>query len=141
MAEPIDPTVDYAFRVLFSRPGNEPILTNFLNAVFASEGIRLKKVLVVNPFNEKEFADDKLTIIDVKAVDEYGRHIQIEIQLTNHEWLHARILFTWSKMYASQLEEAEKFKDLLPAFSIWILGKVMFPDSKALHHGFGLYDA
>ncbi len=39
---------------------------------------------LLNPYNEREFIGDKLTIVDVKAIDESGKMYQIEIQLAMH---------------------------------------------------------
>jgi len=36
---------------------------------------------ILNPYNEREFLDDKLSIVDVKARDAQGRLFQVEIQL------------------------------------------------------------
>lgn len=47
---------------------------------------------ILNSYNEREFRDDKLSIVDVKARDQGGRLYQIEIQLPNVPDLPARIL-------------------------------------------------
>ena len=36
---------------------------------------------ILNPYNDKEFVEDKLSIVDVKARDNEGNLYQIEIQL------------------------------------------------------------
>jgi predicted transposase/invertase (TIGR01784 family) len=135
--QPIDPTIDYAFKRVFSNP---VLLLHFLNAVFQAEGLVLESVDVINPFNEREFKDDKLTIVDIKARDQAGRLIQIEVQLSNYTWLHARIVYTWADIYQGQIEAGENYNELMPVISIWILNHTMFPESKALHHRFQLYD-
>jgi len=38
-------------------------------------------VEIINSYNEKEFLNDKLSIVDVKASDQLGRIYQIEVQL------------------------------------------------------------
>ena len=43
----------------------------------------LTGVDILNPYNDKEFLEDKLSIVDVKALDNNGNLYQIEIQLVN----------------------------------------------------------
>jgi predicted transposase/invertase (TIGR01784 family) len=43
----------------------------------------LTGVDILNPYNDKEFLEDKLSIVDVKARDNNGNLYQIEIQLVN----------------------------------------------------------
>ncbi|MDJ0842135.1 MAG: Rpn family recombination-promoting nuclease/putative transposase [Acidobacteriota bacterium] len=140
MSKPIDLTVDYAFRRTFATPGNEHLLMALLNAVFSCYDIVLKKVIIVNPFHDKEFEEDKETVVDVKATDSKGRQLHVEMQLTGHSWLHARIMYTWADIYCKELEEGQEYDELDPVFSVWILGKKMFPGSDALHHRFIMYD-
>ncbi len=48
---------------------------------------------IFNPYNDKEFLSDKLSIVDVKARDSQDRLYQIEIQLTSYAHLPARIIY------------------------------------------------
>jgi len=54
-----------------------------LNAVLGlMKGQAIKDVVILNPYNEKEFQNDKLSIIDIKATDEAGAFYQIEVQIS-----------------------------------------------------------
>ena len=55
----IDPTVDYAFKRLFADPANKDLLIHLLNAVL-DPSPPIVDVEILNPFNEKDYADDKL---------------------------------------------------------------------------------
>lgn len=49
----------------------------------------IRQADILNPDNEREFPDDQLSIVDVKARDERGRLYQVEIQLLSHPDLPA----------------------------------------------------
>jgi hypothetical protein len=51
------------------------------------------EVIILDPYNEREFLGDKLSIVDVKARDEQGRLYRIEIQLLIVPDLPARIRY------------------------------------------------
>ena len=54
---------------------------HFLNAILADDLVApISEVEILNPYNDKEFLDDKLSVVDVKAKDSGGRLYQIEIQ-------------------------------------------------------------
>ncbi len=77
----VDPTVDFAFRKLFGDPRNSDILIDLLNSVLQPVA-PITSVEVLNPFLDKAYADDKLSILDIKARDEAGRWINVEMQTT-----------------------------------------------------------
>jgi predicted transposase/invertase (TIGR01784 family) len=103
---------------------------------------QIKEVTLLNPYNPKEYESDKLTIVDIKAVDNNDRHYQIEIQLSDYGALQQRILYSCSHMYKSQLEAGQGYHLLKPVISIWLLTKNMIPieQSDAHHHCFELVD-
>ncbi len=77
----IDPTVDCVFKALLGSEANQNLLIHFLNAVLQScTHTSVASVEILNPYNEKEFLNDKLSIVDIKARDQSGRLYQIEIQ-------------------------------------------------------------
>ena len=100
----------------------------------------ISNVEILNPYNEREFYTDKLTIVDVKAKDENKTTYQIEIQLFVFSYLPERMLYTWSDLYQSQLQSGEKFSELRPVISIWMLTENLFPKSAAFHHHFQIFD-
>ncbi|MFI3197009.1 MAG: PD-(D/E)XK nuclease family transposase [Methylococcaceae bacterium] len=75
-----------------------------MNAFLAQDLIEpLVWVEILNPYNDKEFLSDKLSIVDVKARDSHDRLYQIEIQLTSYGHLPARIIYNWADIYSQQL--------------------------------------
>jgi len=135
----IDPMVDCVFKALLGSPENINLTLNFLNAIL-QPNIPIEHLEIQNPYNEKEFLTDKLTIVDIKAKDKLGTSYQIEVQLAVFPYLPSRILYTWSQIYQSQLSSGKKFNTLQPVISIWLLGEILLKDSPAFHHHFQMYD-
>ena len=124
MKHNIDPKVDCVFKSILGNESNRNLLVHFLYAVLGSELVLpITGVEILNPYNEKEHLDDKLSIVDVKAKDERGRVYQIEIQLDYFGYLPARMLYTWSDVYSQQLQSGEKYYKLNPTYSIWLLAE------------------
>jgi predicted transposase/invertase (TIGR01784 family) len=143
----IRPTVDCVFKAILGSNENKHLLINFLNAVLGlMKGQAIKDVVILNPYNEKEFQDDKLSIIDIKATDETGAFYQIEVQISIYRWLAERMLFNWATIYHSQLTSGQDYTQLKPTTSIWLLEDTLFsPESeeemnKYLHLNFKPYD-
>jgi predicted transposase/invertase (TIGR01784 family) len=73
MKHKINPTVDCVFKAILGVEENKNLLNPFLNAVLEpAKGSQIQDVILKNPYNEREFTGDKLTIVDVKALDEQG---------------------------------------------------------------------
>jgi predicted transposase/invertase (TIGR01784 family) len=56
-----------------------------------------------------------------------GKLIDIEMQLFNKYDIEKRTLFYWSKRYASQLQEGEKYQELKKCVTINILNYSIHP--------------
>ena len=72
--------IDFAFRKIFGKPGNEICLISLLNAVLQLPH-PVVSVVYLNPFGMKDFETDKLFCVDVKATDQRGRVFVIEVQI------------------------------------------------------------
>ncbi|MCP4402254.1 MAG: Rpn family recombination-promoting nuclease/putative transposase, partial [bacterium] len=130
----IDPKVDFAFKMLLGNEQHKGLLVHFLNAVLAHEpGIHIQTVNLLNPFNEREFENAKLSVVDVKARDDAGRWYQVEIQLLSHAGLISRILYTLCMLYHRQLEKGKAYTSLKPVIAIWILNEPLF-DLQGVYH-------
>ena len=90
---------------------------------------------ILNPYNDKEFLSDKLSIVDVKTRDSQDRLYQIEIQLTSYTHLPARIIYNWADIHSQQLKSGQEYLRLRPTYSIWLLAENLFVDDNAyVHH-------
>lgn len=141
MKHSIDPTVDCVFKAVLGKEENKNLLIHFLNAILQRKGAtRIVEVRIANPYNEREFQQGKLSIVDVKAFDRQGRTYQIEIQRAIHAGLAERMLFMWSALYHASLHKGGSFVQLRPVIAIWLLRESLFPHVAAYHLPFGLYN-
>jgi predicted transposase/invertase (TIGR01784 family) len=135
MKHQIDPKVDCVFKAILGSDDNKALLVHFLNAVLASELKHpITSVSILNPYNDKEHLDDKLSIVDVKARDNANQLYQIEIQLAYYTSLPDRIIYTWADVYSQQLQSGNQYTELKPTYSIWLLDEnVVKNDDNYLH--------
>ena len=135
----IRPINDFAFKKTFGTAENRIALISLLNAILKPES-PIVEVTLENPFNLQDFKDDKLSILDVKAVDRSGAIYDIEMQLTTFEGLVQRIVFYGCELYAGQLKSGEKYETLNPVYSIWLVNGILWPDATRVHHAFRMAD-
>jgi predicted transposase/invertase (TIGR01784 family) len=141
MQSGIDPKVDYAFKRLFGSPANLALLIDLLNAVLALPfGKRVRVVTLRNPFSKKTYAEEKLSVLDVKASDESGRQHHLEMQLVVAWEFAKRFLFYWAQHHAGQLREGDYYQTLCATYSVAFLNGPLFEDDH-YHHTFRAWDA
>jgi len=141
MRHPIDPKIDCVFKALLGAEDNRVLLIHFLNALLGRElPAPVSAVEILNPYNEREFLDDKLSIVDVKARDAQGRLYQVEIQILPHPDLPARMLYAWADLYSQQLHSGQNYRELRPTYAIWLLGDDLLRDDPAYAHRYRLRD-
>lgn len=141
MKELINLKVDYAFKLIFGKEGNEAILIAFLNAALRlPQESRIEDITIVNPEFNKEYKEDKKSILDVRAMTIEGMQINIEIQLSNQYDMEKRSLYYWAEMYARQMREGMAYKELAKAVTINILDFTYLNQTKNYHNVFHLYE-
>jgi len=131
----LNPRVDFAFKKLFGSEENKDLLISFINSV-VSEKDRIVEVTLLNPYNDREFGGDRLSVLDIKAKDEQGRQYNIEMQITDEVYYNQRALYYWSKLYTSQLKKGDLFEYLKKTISINVLNFNYFSDESDYHHVF-----
>ena len=138
----LDPKVDYAFKKVFGSEANTPVLLNLLDAVLKPPpDQRLVSVEILNPFNDKEAVDDKLSILDIKARDQQGRLYNVEMQMAA-SWLYPqRVLYYWAVLHSHQLREGVDYAALQPTISINFVNSVLFAQTTDYHLDFQLRSA
>ena len=135
----IRPTNDFAFKKTFGSPQNKLALISLLNAILGLPQ-PIVNVTIENPYNQQDFVDDKLSILDIKAIDQSGAIYDIEMQLSIFAGLIQRIVFYGCEIYAGQLRSGDDYSELKPAFSICILEGMLWKDSAKVHHAFQFTD-
>jgi predicted transposase/invertase (TIGR01784 family) len=132
----LNPRVDFAFKKLFGAEENKEILMSLINAV-VSEADQVSDVTLMNPVN-RGYDGDRLSVLDIKAIDTHGRQYNIEMQITDQVYYNQRALYYWSKLYTSQLNAGDLFSDLKKTISINILNFDYFANEPDYHNFFNL---
>ena len=72
----IDLKIDFAFKLIFGREGQESVLVAFLNAVLKpTEGKQIRSLTYRNTELAKANAEDKKASLDIRAETQDGRHV------------------------------------------------------------------
>ena len=101
---------DYVFKRIFGRTGNEDITKSLLTSIIPDKIEKIK--LDSNPITEKDWLDDKIGILDIKAELNNNIVCNIEMQICDKNNIEKRLLFYWSKMYIQGIHQGEDYDEL-----------------------------
>lgn len=135
--EKINPRVDLAFKKIFGTEGNKDLLISLINSIVGEED-QVVDITLLNPYNQKNFKNDKLSILDIKAEGSDGKKFNIEIQITDEADYDKRALYYWAKLYGDQLKESEDYSKLEKVIGIHILNFTSIPKSEKYHNAFSI---
>ena len=95
MTERISPRIDIAFKKIFGVEENKDLLISLINSIVSNED-QVADVILLNPYNVKNFKTDKLSILDIKAKGIDGKQFNVEIQITDEADYDKRALYYWA---------------------------------------------
>ena len=133
--EKISPRVDLAFKKIFGVEENKDLLISLINSIVGKED-QVLDITLLNPYNPKNFRQDKLSILDVKATNQDGKRFNIEIQISDEADYDKRALYYWAKLYTEQLKVAQDYSALSKAIGIHILNFTSIPQAQNYHNVF-----
>lgn len=135
----ITPRVDIAFKKIFGVEENKDLLILLINSIVSQED-QVAEIILLNPYNAKNFRKDKLSILDIKAKGIDGKRFNIEMQISDEADYNKRALYYWAKLYTEQLKESEDFGTLSKAIGIHILNFTSIPQSQKYHNVFHIVE-
>lgn len=135
----ISPRVDIAFKKIFGVEENKDLLISLINSIVSQED-NVVEVTLLNPYNPKNFKQDKLSILDIKAKSEKGKRYNIEIQISDEADYDKRALYYWAKLYTEQLKIAEDYSTLSKAIGIHILNFTSILHAEKYHNVFHIQE-
>jgi predicted transposase/invertase (TIGR01784 family) len=139
MVPGLDPKVDYAFKKVFGSEANKSLLLDLLDAVLKPlPEQRIVSLELLNPFNDKDAIDDKLSILDIKARDQRGHLYNVEMQMIGPRIYPQRVLYYWAVLHSQQLREGNAYSTLKDTISISFVNSVLFPEVPEYHLHFQL---
>lgn len=109
---------DYIFKRTFGYSGDENVTKIFLRDILKTNISDIS--LNNNTITEKELLDDKVGILDIKAVINNRIQCDIEMQVVKQCDIEKRIVFYWSKMFSNQLKSGQTYETLNKTIAILI---------------------
>jgi len=79
---------------------------------------RIVALDLLNPFNEKDTADDKMSVLDIKARDRRGRQYNVEMQIVAPSTYPKRVLYYWAELHGQQMREGKPYGALEATISV-----------------------
>lgn len=121
MGEMINPRIDLAFKKIFGVEQNKDMLMSLINSIVSDQD-QVDEIELLNPYNEKNFKKDKLSVLDIKARNAITKtYFLIEMQIAEELDYAKRSLFTWARVYSNQICEGYHYGKLKKTIAIHIL--------------------
>jgi predicted transposase/invertase (TIGR01784 family) len=127
------PRVDFAFKKLFGSEEGKKFLKSLINSLLPPDQ-QLAEITLVDPQNNRNTAEDKFSVLDIKAVDNLNRHYNIEMQITDDMAFIKRSLYYFTRLYSSQLQIGMPFTSLQRTIGIYILNYIQIKDEEKYHN-------
>ena len=133
----MSPKVDVCFAGLMENPN---VRKGFCAAILRvpPETIETTELLPVHL--QRNYADDKLGILDVHVRMMDGAQINMEMQVKKYEFWDERTLFYLCKMFSNQLKAGESYGKLKKCIHVSILDFIHFTKDKRFYRRIGFCD-
>ena len=123
----MSPKVDYCFKELLAYP---EIRKGFVAAILNKEPEEIAETTLMPTILSKDTEDGKYGILDVRVRMKNCSKIDLEMQVAPFEFWNNRVIFYLSKMYAEQVKEGDKYKNLKPCIHVSILNFNLFHEDR-----------
>jgi len=108
-----DPKTDFVFKRIFGTEVHKPLLIELLNALLELAGDhRIVDLEYLSPAQHVPVEELKQSLVDVKCLDQRGRHYVVEMQVLKVEGFEKRVVYNTSKAYVTQLRAGEDYPGL-----------------------------
>ena len=125
MSKYLNPKVDLTFKKVFGEHPN--LVKSLLNALLPlPEGM---EIVNVNYLTNESIPDNpakKLSIVDVRCTDNYGRGFIVEMQSWWNKEFFSRTLFNAAQMYSKQLGKGNPFEQLKAVYALALVNDNAF---------------
>ena len=129
--------IDYAFKKVMHNP---VALKGLLSVILDIDESEIKNIVYLDPFTEKERAQDKLSVLDLYIEMSNDLLINIEMQVIKENYWNNRNLTYMCKKFGRQLESGQDYSDELvkPFVSISILDFINMPEEPSFYNHYQL---
>lgn len=123
----MSPKVDYCFKELLAY---SEIRKGFIAAILNKDPEEIAETTLMPTILSKDTEDGKYGILDVRVRMKNGSQMDLEMQVAPFEFWNNRVIFYLSKMYAEQVKEGDKYKNLKPCIHVSILNFNLFHEDR-----------
>ena len=123
----MSPKVDYCFKELLAY---SEIRKGFIAAILNKDPEEIAETTLMPTILSKYTEDGKYGILDVRVRMKNGSQMDLEMQVAPFEFWNNRVIFYLSKMYAEQVKEGDKYKNLKPCIQVSILNFNLFHEDR-----------
>lgn len=123
---------DWAIKHMLRDKANFDVLEGLITVLI---GERVKILKILESESNQESADDKFNRVDIKAENDKGHIIIVEVQLTRQLYYLQRILYGASKAVTEHINLGDKYDKIKKIYSISILYCDMGKGSDYVYHG------
>ena len=111
---------DYVFKRIFAKPENNAELKELTEAILNE---KIKTIVVTNPEISKNYKDEKLGVLDIRAYMNDDTIVDIEMQVSNINTMIDRNITYSSRVIGEQLRIGDDYKILKRFIAINLLGE------------------
>ena len=123
----MSPKVDYCFKELLAY---SEIRKGFIAAILNKDPEEIAETTLMPTILSKDTEEGKYGILDVRVRMKNGSQMDLEMQVAPFEFWNNRVIFYLSKMYAEQVKEGDKYKNLKPCIQVSILNFNLFHEDR-----------
>jgi predicted transposase/invertase (TIGR01784 family) len=139
MAKYLDPKIDVLFKKIFGE--NKELVISFLNSLLPlNKNQEIVTLEYLSPEKVPNTPLGKLSIVDVRCIDQEGRAFIVEMQSEWSNIFRKRLLLNGSKAIIKQMdkksmdEKAKKFNELKPVYVLAIVNATFSQGKDWYHH-------
>jgi predicted transposase/invertase (TIGR01784 family) len=137
---PLSPCNDAIFKIIFGDAQDTGSLTGFLQSTLTLPVTDYADVTLIDTHLKRGEPEDKLCILDVMVKTPTGKIIDIEVQVTEQQYMRERIVFYLSRMVAGQIGRGEPYKNIKRSICILICNHELITENRNYHNCYRLYD-
>ncbi len=124
-----DPKTDFVFKRIFGVEVHKHLLIELLNALLELDAAhRIVDLKYLSAEQHVPVEELKLSLVDVKCLDQQGRQYVVEMQVLNVEGFEKRIVYNAAKAYVTQLRTGEDYPQLNDVVGVTICDFLLWPE-------------
>ena len=131
----MSPTNDFCFKELMQNP---KIRKGFIAGILKKTPEEITETILLPAETRRDYADEKLSILDVKVLLTDGTRMDLEMQVAYFGSWDKRVLFYLSKLYTEQIQKGDDYEKLKKCIHVGVLDFIRFPESEECYHKINL---